>query len=96
MSADNWTFCPKCREKHEKEWAEKVKAIEDLYGKIPAEEFISKREALKAKLPIFEETFREVYETGLGKDGIFRVSYSGFCQTCKFHFDYSYSNPSIA
>jgi hypothetical protein len=90
MSADNWTFCPRCREKHEKEWVEKVSIIEDLYGKIPAEEFISKREDLKTK-PELELTFREDYEIGLGKDGKFSISYGGFCQICKFHFDYSYS-----
>lgn len=89
MSADNWTFCPKCMEKHEKEWADKVKSIENLYGKIPSEEFMAKRESLKR--PPLEQTFREDYEIGLGKNGKFYVSYGGACTTCGFHFEYSYS-----
>jgi len=33
MSADNWARCPKCQDKHDKEWALKVKKVESTVKK---------------------------------------------------------------
>jgi hypothetical protein len=91
MSADNWARCPKCQDKHDKEWALKVKKVESLYGKVSAEEFIKARETIREK-PKLEETFREDYEIGLDKDGTFSVGYVGGCtyKGCGFKVSYSY------
>ena len=96
MSADNWTFCPKCKEKAEKAFAVKVKAVEDLYGKVSAGEFIKARETVREK-PKLEETFREDYTIGVFEN-LFVISYSGSCtkgrtpleKGCGFKVNYSY------
>jgi hypothetical protein len=78
MSADNWTFCPKCKDSKNKE-------LESLYGKIPAEEYLKKAKELSTESN--EETLREDYEIGIW-DGKFRISYDAYCEACGYEYTF--------
>lgn len=67
MSADNWWYCPYCVQDARAAFDARTKEIEDLYGKLPADEW----EALRAEHPrefVFyeqvERTLREDWEEG--------------------------------
>jgi|APFre7841882654_1041346.scaffolds.fasta_scaffold405628_2 hypothetical protein len=86
MSADNWTFCPKCNAKAAKARQALEKKVKDSYGKIPEEEYLQLKEKLKKK----EEpvtTLREDYELGI-RDGKFFVSYGASCSECNYSFHF--------
>lgn len=75
MSADRWSVCPKCYK--DRSLVTREEKLEELYGTIPAEEFLKLSKTLKDDEPL--EEFREDYEFYL--DGkILRMSYSGRCQ----------------
>lgn len=85
MSADNWGICPKCNIKF-KEDQEKA---EELYGKIPVEEY--KKMLSETKDPEDNtSTLREDYEVWTDKEGLFQVSYRCSCEKCGFEFNYEY------
>lgn len=89
MSADNWRECPKCLA--EKTATHDTKeGLDLLYGKIPAGEYLERVNALEnpATVALEGETFREDYEIGVGKDGVFSVSYAGSCSVCNFFVRY--------
>jgi hypothetical protein len=96
MSADNWTQCPRCKEKNERLADEKEITARNSYGKVSAENFDELREQAKAfrKAITSDDAFcsslREDYEIGI-YSGKFEVSYSGQCQTCGFDFTYKYA-----
>lgn len=89
MSADNWDICPRCLKKAKREREEKVQAVAEAYGKVPAEEY----ERMHSEAAAIEDfgdkeehhTLREDYELGIFKaDGEFYVRYSGKCTVCSF------------
>lgn len=84
VSADNWTTCPQCDEKWQRELAKKGAEVDAAYGKVSPDEY----EALRSKLKAFvsvrtEETFREDYEVGIDGER-FVVDYHGRCTACGF------------
>lgn len=82
MSADNWTICPECKAKEDQRQADAHKKAAESYGKVSVDKFDSLR---KAALPlVVEDTLREDYELGVGKDGQFYVSYRCSCEKCDF------------
>lgn len=84
MSADNWATCPLCKTKAEKDYQLALVKANDAYGKVPVSEY----ELLKAKVeePIADDqTLREDYGIGI-YESEFRVSYSGYCDVCKFKY----------
>lgn len=88
MSADNWTRCPKCFV-DVSEIAQKE--LNELYGKIPLDEWKKKfAEVAKMSCPD-PHTLREDYELGLqGKK--FYVIYKCHCTNC--HWGYQFSHES--
>ena len=86
MSADNWTYCPKCTEKANIARQAFEKKVKDSYGKVSAEEYLRLTEQLK-KPDEREQTLREDYELGI-VEGRFYVSYRASCTACKFSFTF--------
>jgi hypothetical protein len=95
MSADNWCACPKCRAKHVASLNRRRQRLNAQYGKIPADEYVSRLAAINSEPdepP--EDTFREDYELGLSRDGSeFLVSYRGVCTVCGFGHKFKHAEP---
>lgn len=88
MSADNWTYCPKCHAADEAKSVANQKQVAESYGKVAAEEYLKRVAALTTK-PERDETLREDYEIGIYK-GEFSVSYSASCSVCKFSHSFKH------
>ena len=88
MSADNWTVCPKCKEKVEQAQAELLDRVETDYGKVVASEYLELVE--QSQQPIEEQhTLREDWEIGIWK-GEFCVSYRASCEECGFSHEFEH------
>lgn len=90
MSADNWTICPKCNQKQQKEHEKLEDKVRANYGLVPIREWLE----LKSKLdnpmkPDF--TLAEDYSIGIDSSGVFAVDYQAKCTVCGFSFHYEYS-----
>ncbi|MDA4131526.1 MAG: hypothetical protein OK454_00160 [Thaumarchaeota archaeon] len=82
MSADNWTTCPACYDKAQKEAIEEHERVANLYGVISVEEFDAERAALPDIDPQIDSTFREDYEFYGASQGEIHYIYKGRCMTC--------------
>lgn len=91
MSADNWTLCPQCSIRIERENNEKMKRLYDQYGIVPLDEWKELETLTHSSLQLNELNFREDYDMGVSKDGTFIVSYRGRCRGCSLSFNYKYS-----
>jgi hypothetical protein len=84
VSADNWTSCPACEEKHDAELLKRGAELQASYGKVSVEEFDALRRTFKAfASKRHADSFREDYEMGVHA-GEFFVDYHGECQDCGF------------
>jgi|WetSurMetagenome_2_1015567.scaffolds.fasta_scaffold670545_2 hypothetical protein len=86
MSADNWTYCPKCTEKANIARQAFENKAKTSYGKVSAEEYLRLTEQLN-KPDEREQTLREDYELGIIENK-FYVSYRASCTACKFSFTF--------
>lgn len=86
MSADNWTYCPKCQEIARKKTEQLRVRVETDYGKIPPDNYIKLLDQFNNP-PKLKQTLREDYEVGI-HDGVFSISYGASCDVCKFKFEY--------
>lgn len=85
MSADNWTACPRCTERRQREVDAYEAKVREAYGTVDVDEFDEMRAklaAMYAKLEEPEQTFGEHYEFYGAGSGTLHVSYSGECQRC--------------
>lgn len=92
MSADNWTTCPQCKKRAAAKAEELKRKAADAYGKVSEGDYQYLREqALKgpAKVP---DHFREDYELFVTDDGVFCVSYHGWCEDCGWGLDYKHEH----
>lgn len=89
MSADSWEVCPRCHEKYVEECDSFNKKVDDLYGKIPPEEYI-RLLAENDRMQSQEEprTLREDYELGI-IEGEYYLRYNGTCTKCGWHYEKS-------
>lgn len=87
MSADNWTVCPQCKKKAEKDFKDEQKKVNESYGKVSADEYLA---MLPIEIPNVETDLREDYEVGIIK-GVFKVKYKSRCEECGFTYNYSHS-----
>lgn len=96
MSASNWRMCPRCIARVKAERAATAELAEQAYGVQPIEEFLKLRE--EALKPIqLDATMREDYNgIGVQEDGVFRVSYRSYCDSCGFSFDFTHEQPTEA
>ena len=91
MSADNWTTCPRCKEKAEQAQADLLSRVETDYGKVAANEYVELIE--QTKQPVEPgRTLREDWEIGIWK-GKFFVSYSASCEECGFSHEFEHKQP---
>lgn len=88
MSADNWTYCPRCRERTDKLNETRIKAPGKAYGKVAQDIYLKLLEDAKKLVP-YDESLREDYEIGIDKEGKFYVDYSAGCD-CGFKFQYKH------
>lgn len=93
MSADNWTYCPKCQENARIKAAKAEAKLLESYGKIPINEYL-KRMGEVNNPPKLEESFREDYEVGI-IDGSLEISYRAWCNVCDFKWNHDESIPVI-
>jgi hypothetical protein len=86
VSADNWTTCPRCADRAQKEWDERVRAHVASYGVINANEYIEEDANIARGKPLDPETFREDYDfffETVADEGVTVVAtYSGSCREC--------------
>jgi hypothetical protein len=97
MSADNWTFCPKCTKEREAIFANMERQVADSYGKVPVEEFDANRANLEAaRLSLntdVHRTWREDYTFEGASEGVVNVHYRGGCTKCKLKLEFSEDHP---
>lgn len=92
MSADSWTTCPACEEAGRNDvskYARAKKELDELYGKIPADDYAERLRRLSS-LPTREEeeeTLREDFQIGIF-NGEFTVEYGAHCTVCGWSFEY--------
>jgi len=86
MSADNWTYCPRCEVKAETDRIAFEEKVKKSYGKVSAEEYLRLTDQLKNPKRL-EQTLREDYELGTN-EGFFNVSYRAGCSVCNFSFEF--------
>lgn len=82
MSADRWSYCPRCTDQLTEAKAKALQAVKDSYGKVEIEEFDKLRDVAE-KMPVQteHETFREDYEC-YQADGELYIHYIGSCKEC--------------
>lgn len=88
MSADNWTYCPKCKAKDEARKASQLNEAEEAYGKVTAAEYADMIAAAREVIDL-EETLREDYQIGI-HNGQFEVGYRCSCGVCGFCWSYKH------
>ena len=82
MSADRWTQCPQCLERHELKLAASQKNLCEAYGEMTQDEWLAFKEEVDSPDPL-EETLREDYEQGLDSETYeYSVAYSCSCSVC--------------
>ena len=92
MSADNWSICPQCKARAEKEANAAAAKARAAYGKVPVEEYqrmIDSADKLADRG--LAETLREDYQIQMMADGTFTVAYSGHCGVCKFTHEFQHA-----
>ena len=89
MSASNWAKCPRCA-------ARAAKAQEGMMAKLAEAGLNDGTFTLNVRVE--GDTFREDYEIYGAEQGTIHVGYSGSCQTCGLHIDFSHEHeiPGVA
>ncbi len=95
MSA-NWSCCPKCLAKAKVERASNIAEANDLYGKVPMEEFLAAKNKAEVGC-VTNNKLREDFIIGVRYDGLFSVGYRGECKEpgCSFVFTFEKEIPSV-
>ena len=83
MSADNWTTCPRCKDKHEANLSAMFAKVGEAYGTVPVAEFDAMRaEYDAARFTPLPANFREDYSFTGADEGEIVADYSGKCTVC--------------
>ncbi len=77
MSADRWSICPKCLQKHDD-------ALEAAYGKVSPTVYAG---MCSQEL---DTNMREDWELGTDEEGKFSINYSCYCRSCGFKFEHKH------
>ncbi len=79
MGADNWTTCPRCAAKRDREVASRNSLAAASYGKVSAEQYAANlREAEVFAGKVLESSLREDYTVGIF-NGEFTADYKARC-----------------
>ncbi len=94
MSADNYTFCPRCMSEKRRKIEELETALDEGYGKLHKKEWLDKIEFLEdLKSEKNKRTLGENYESWIdGKENppLFFVQYSCSCENCRFKYSFTH------
>lgn len=92
MSARNWSECPKCLKKLEKEKERLRLEAGDKYGKISKDDYLTLLKEIESSIPegLKEYTLREDYEIGTDEYGLFEISYKCCCDRCGFKYNFKH------
>lgn len=94
MSANSYTYCPRCISKKRLKIEKLETALNEGYGKLPKEEWLDKIESLEdLKSEIDRQTLREDYEIWMEGTEIpprFSVRYSCSCENCRFKYSFTH------
>lgn len=83
MSARNYSECPKCILRYQKEDAEPI------YGKVSEQEYFQILEKRKKEREL--ESLAEYYDSWIDmKANKFKMYYRCSCEVCPFNYEYSY------
>ena len=94
MGADNWTTCPRCKRRHEKEAVRLRAEAEAAYGNVPRDQFAAlETRASEAAFAYKITDFREDYEIDGATDGEVQVIYSGWCRKCGLKVTLDHAHP---
>lgn len=96
MSADNWTYCPRCTEKGEAQLAAHENTVNMLYGTVPVEQFDEARLGLAEQITAHGNrgrTFREDYDFYGAETGVLTVDYAGECTKCGLKLKFNEQHP---
>lgn len=90
MSADNWTICPKCADKHAENIERCERELSQSYGRISSEDWLALRDDAKRQRDVpVKETLREDYDIGVNPNGVFEIEYTASCE-CGFKFSFKH------
>lgn len=97
MSADNWTYCPRCEGRRSEEAEALERTARDSYGYVSIERFeVLRSRAAAARASIAPEnrhpTFREDYEFYGAETGVVHASYSGHCSLCDLSIQFTHEH----
>ena len=85
MSADNWTWCPRCVDRVRAEQEKAVRDVAAMYGTVPAAEYHRACSSVitpDVAVRMMALTFHEDYEFYGVKDGTITADYGGECSVC--------------
>lgn len=88
MSADNWTTCPQCQDRKNKEVQEKTDRIAAQYGKVSAAEWEGLSRQARNLTQFTHSTLREDFHIGIDTRGEFEVRYEAGCTECGWGYTY--------
>ena len=92
MSAENWATCPQCKIENALRIAEMEAKVEEAYGVVHAEEYLSMRRAAeKAKVCKPEPSLAEYYTIGIDPQDKFFVNYHATCSVCGFDHKFEHN-----
>lgn len=87
MSADNWTICPKCKRKAERERAERIASATARYGQERPEDWLHLMREAEKSLDL-KATLREDFHIGVDDAGQFVARYR--CRCCHVGCDFAH------
>lgn len=98
MSANNWTFCPKCQKTKKEESIALDENVKISYGKIAVEEWLKLRDEADEFRDSLDSssdmTLREDWSIGTYNQK-FSVSYSSGCSQCNYSYDYNHETKEL-
>lgn len=94
MYAMNFLSCPNCRKIEKENDEAEQKKIDDLYGKIPVEEWLKMRDEYMNRTPVAAKTsLREEFDLFGADAGTFSLNYRCECTVCGMKFSHTCNEP---
>jgi hypothetical protein len=101
VSADRWSYCPRCRNAKVENVEKIVEDLKNQYGKVTVEEYglmlvrldEARNELLKASDGSTRYDFREDWDISGLDDGVITFQYSGYCIACGLKVEFTHEHP---
>jgi hypothetical protein len=88
VSADNWTFCPRCYAAHLGKMEAAKASLANKYGTV--DEYDRMKHEMEANPPRLNSSLAERFECGVKQHGEFFVNFRCYCKTCGFSFEFKH------